>query len=149
NRERLYQRLALRRLPEAGGAEKGGALLAEASPPAAFVAAPYHETEGNPFFIEEVLKHLVEEGAIYREEDRWQIKRLEAFSVPQSIKVTVGRRLERLSEESREALTLAAVIGQLFHFEVLLQASGLEEDGLLAMLDEWLGAHLVVEERQG
>src|SRR5207247_3460808 len=63
NRERLYQRLSLRRLPEAGVAELVAALLAEASPPAAFVAALYHYTEGNPFFIEEVLKHLAEEGA--------------------------------------------------------------------------------------
>jgi predicted ATPase len=96
------------------------------APLSAIVAALYHETEGNPFFIEEVLKHLVEEGAILREDGRWQIKPLEEFSVPQGIKVTIGRRLERLGEESREALHLAAVIGQQFRFEILLQASGLE-----------------------
>jgi predicted ATPase len=109
----------------------------------------YRETEGNPFFIEEVLKHLVEEGAIYREGGRWQIQPLDEISVPQSIKVTIGRRLERLSEESREALTLAAVIGQQFRFELLLQASELEEERLLEIVEEWLGAHLVIEERRG
>jgi class 3 adenylate cyclase len=148
NRERLYQRLSLRRLPEAGVGEMVAALLADSTLPAAFISALHHETEGNPFFIEEVLKHLVEERAIYREQGRWQIKAREEISVPQSIKVTIGRRLERLSEESREVLTLAAVIGQQFSFEGLLQASGLEEERLLEMVEEWLGAHLVVEQRR-
>jgi len=85
-----------------------------------------------------VLKHLVEEGAIYQEEGRWRIKPLQAFSVPQSIKVTIGRRLERLGEESREALALAAVIGQQFSFDLLLQASSLEEERLLAIVEEKL-----------
>jgi hypothetical protein len=149
NRERLYEDLSLRRLPEAGVAEMVTAILSESSPPAAFVSALYHETEGNPFFVEEVLKHLVEEGAIYREAGRWQIQPPAGFSVPQSIKVTIGRRLERLSEESRDLLRLAGVIGQQFRFEVLLQASGLEEERLLGIVEEWLGAHLVVEERRG
>jgi class 3 adenylate cyclase/regulation of enolase protein 1 (concanavalin A-like superfamily) len=185
NRERVYQRLSLRRLPEAGVAEmvaslldvgherSGGGHQSSAvsrnrpvltdgrepghhavgdadgpTPMAAFVAALYHETEGNPFFIEEVLKHLVEEGAIFCADGRWQIKPVEELSIPQSIKVAIGRRLERLSEESREALTLAAVIGQQFSFELLLQASEREEERLLKMLDEWLGAHLVIEERR-
>jgi hypothetical protein len=163
NRERLSQSLALRRLPEAGVAEMVAALLAEASPPLAFIAALHHETEGNPFFIEEVLKHLVEEGAISPAEGRWQIRPLEEFSVPPSVKTTIGRRLERLPKESRETLTLAAVMGQQFDFEVLLQAqragdesritsqetsdSSLPSERLLAILDEWLAAHLVVEER--
>jgi eukaryotic-like serine/threonine-protein kinase len=148
HRERLYQRLSLRRLPQAGVGEMVTALLPAASPPAAYVAALYQETEGNPFFLEEVLKHLVEEGAIYREEGRWQTKPLEEIGVPESIKVTIGRRLERRSEESREALTLAAVIRPQFRFELLLQASELEEDRLLVILDEWLGAHLMIEEQR-
>jgi pentatricopeptide repeat protein len=157
NRERLYERITLRRLPEPAVDQMVAALLeAPVTPsplhpftPSNFVSVLHHETEGNPFFIEEVLKHLVEEGAVYREAGRWCLKPLEEFRVPQSIKVTVGRRLERLAEESRETLTLAAVIGQQFSFEVLLRASGLDEDRLLAMIEECLGAHLVVEQRVG
>src|SRR5207244_8788510 len=73
----------------------------------------------------------------------------EEFSVTQSIKVTIGRRLERLTEESRETLTLAAVIGQQFTFDVLLKASERDEERLLAMIEECLGAHLIVEQRVG
>jgi class 3 adenylate cyclase/regulation of enolase protein 1 (concanavalin A-like superfamily) len=147
NRERLYQRLALRRLSEAALAQMVAAILNEPSGSPAFISALYHETEGNPFYVEEVLKHLVEEGAIYREQGRWCIRPLEEFRVPESIKVTIGHRLQRLSEESREALALAAVIGQQFSFDALLKASGLEEDRLLDMVEEWLAAHLVVEQR--
>src|SRR5262249_52956189 len=49
----------------------------------------------------------------------------------------------------RETLTLAAVIGQQFTFDVLLKASGLDEEGLLDLIEEWLRAHLIVERRQG
>jgi hypothetical protein len=169
SRERLYERISLRRLPEPAVAQmvaalldRGGESREEGGAPAervagrggdtiptAFIAALAHETEGNPFFIEEVVKHLVEEGAIYREGGRWQIQPLGEFRVPQSIKVTIGRRLERLSEESRETLTLASVIGQQFTFDVHLKASGLDEDRLLDVIEECLGAHLVVEERVG
>ena len=111
-----------------------------------FLASLYQETEGNPFFVEEVLQHLVEEGAIARREGRWEIQPPPELQVPPSVQAAIGRRLERLSAESREALTLAAVIGLQFDFEVLLQASGVEEERLVGWVEEWLGARLVFEE---
>jgi regulation of enolase protein 1 (concanavalin A-like superfamily) len=148
NRERLAQRILLRRLSEPAVAEMVTALVEEPLP-LSFLAPLHRQTEGNPFFVEEVLKHLVEEGAICQEDGRWQIQLREQLSVPQSIKVTIGQRLQRLSEDSRDALTLAAVIGQQFSFDLLLQASELQEERLLAMTEQWLAAHLVVEERLG
>jgi DNA-binding SARP family transcriptional activator len=172
HRERLSERLPLRRLTEAGveqmvtavlaveadghpSSALGGDRLASADgrgptadgPMAAFVSALHQETEGNPFFVEEVLQHLVEEGAICRHEGRWQIEAPVELQVPPSVQAAIGRRLERLSAESREALTLAAVIGPQFEFEVLLQASGVEEERLVGWVEEWLGARLVIEER--
>jgi predicted ATPase len=158
NRERLSERLPLRRLPEARVAELVSRLLAEPFEqedeperrvPAAFVTALYQETEGNPFFLEEVLQHLVEEGAILRTDGRWQMAIPAEFRVPPSVQAAIGRRLELLSAESREALRLAAVIGLQFDFEVLLEASGVEEERLVGWVEEWLGARLVVEERGG
>jgi DNA-binding SARP family transcriptional activator/regulation of enolase protein 1 (concanavalin A-like superfamily) len=146
NRERLSERISLRRLSKPAVAEMVAALLDEPLP-TPFLTLLHRQTEGNPFFIEEMLKHLVEEGAIFREGGRWQVQLPEPIGIPHSIKITIERRLQRLSEESREALTLAAVIGQQFRFDLLLEASGLDEDRLLDMLDEWLGARLVVEER--
>jgi class 3 adenylate cyclase/tetratricopeptide (TPR) repeat protein len=149
NRERLYQRLLLRRLPRASVERLVDALLPGWEPDPAFLVTLHRETEGNPFFIEEVLKHLVEEGAIYRGEGRWQIRSAEHVRVPESIRATIGRRVQRLPEESQETLRLAAVIGQQFSFDLLLEVSGLPEDRLLEMVEEWLAAHLVVEQRQG
>ena len=143
NRERLSERLLLRRLPEARVAELVAALLPGASP--AFVSA-LKETEGNPFFLEEVLQYLVDEGAITRPDGRWQMAPPAEFRVPPSVQAAIGRRLEHLSAESRETLTLASVIGPQFDFEVLLAASGGEEERLLGWVEEWLAARLVVEE---
>jgi AAA ATPase domain len=169
NRERLAERLPLRRLPEAHVGQMVAALLeqplplppprngeGEHSPPCLpgkgagglgrFVTALHQETEGNPFFVEEVLQHLVEEGAITRQDGRWQMALPAEFRVPPSVQAAIGRRLERLGGESREAVRLAAVIGLQFDFEVLLAASGVEEERLVEWVEEWLGARLVIEE---
>ena len=196
HRERLSERLPLRRLPEAGVVEMVAGLLeapfeqeheheheqegtgdepvaeradarapgtrarARAPAPARersdrgptdptaspFLAHLYQQTEGNPFFVEEMLQHLVEEGALSRRAGRWQIAAPARFQAPASVQAALGRRLEHLAAESREALTLAAVIGPQFDFEVLLAASGADEERLLGWVEEWLAARLVIEE---
>jgi predicted ATPase len=72
-RERLYQRVLLRGLSESEVKELIEAISQQVAErrDAAFVRAVLRETEGNPFFIEEVLRHLVESGGLHRREGRW------------------------------------------------------------------------------
>ena len=83
--------------------------------------ALHQRTEGNPFFIMEILRHLVETGAIYREGDRWTLgaAALEDLSIPEGIREVVRTRMERLSVECNRTLTVAAVIGREFDFDQL------------------------------
>ncbi len=142
NRERLYQRVLLRRLEEAPVATLIAAAFDE--PIARALLRPvYQETEGNPFFIEEVLKDLVETGAVFREDGRWGHSPKAALRVPESIREAVGRRIARFSEACRQSLTVAAVIGREFAFDVLQAGGSLDEDTLLAHLDEALAAQLI------
>jgi len=150
NRERLYQRMLLRRLDREGVRALIGAMFSvEQQVSDEFTDLIYRETEGNPFFLEEVLKHLVETGAMYREEGRWGRKTVSEIEVPQSVKEVIGRRLEQVSDPCRQTLTLAAVIGRRFDFDVLVRTADGEEDRTLDALEEAIRSQLLREEKVG
>ncbi len=108
--------------------------------------AIYPLTEGNPFFIEEVLKSLVSSGGIFFADGAWERKPIEELSIPRSIHDSVQNRTERLSGRARQVLNLAAVTGRRFDFALLQRIAGLEESELLAIIKELIAAQLVVEE---
>lgn len=157
NRERLYARVLVRRLTPEHVAEMIRAILQTRDPVSAeFRDLIYTETEGNPFFVEEILKHLVEVGALYITEGRWERKDIREIDIPQSVREVIGRRLERLSPECVEVLTVASAIGREFEFEVLGAAIAADGEGaeerpriaaLLDLLEEGLESQLITEER--
>ena len=81
------------------------------------------ETEGNPFFMEEIMLHLVETGRIYQDEDRTldirRRRRVASSGSPKGVREAVGRRLARLSDEANDALAQAAVLGPRFEYAEL------------------------------
>jgi tetratricopeptide (TPR) repeat protein len=144
-REPRVERVLLRGL----GADEVGALVAargQQEPPPAFVLALHAETDGNPFFVEEVLRHLVETGALRHEGGRWTSDRpLAELGIPEGVREVVGRRLSRLSEAANQALGVAAAVGRDFDVPTLEAAGGPTGDALLDALDEALRARLIVE----
>jgi len=113
-----------------------------------FADALHLETEGNPFFLEEVLAHLIESGRLYQDDEgRWtsDVSTIEELGIPEGVREAVGRRLARLSDESNDALAAASVVGPRFGFAVLSRIVELGEDILSRALEEALGAQLVVE----
>nr|MDT0656970.1 AAA family ATPase [Micromonospora sp. DSM 115978] len=84
------------------------------------------ETEGNPFFVTEILRHLTETGAISHQEDgRWAAPtHLQTRGLPVSVREVVGRRVQRLGPETRRALDIASVIGQEFELDLLSELLG-------------------------
>src|SRR3954447_11412453 len=99
------------------------------------VEAAYARTDGNPFFLGEVMRLLVSEGALDPER---------ALGVPQGVRDVIGRRLDRLSEATRASLAVAAVIGRDFGLDVLQRASGQSADDVLDALDEAVDAQVVL-----
>ncbi|HEY6408188.1 MAG TPA: BREX system ATP-binding domain-containing protein, partial [Ktedonobacteraceae bacterium] len=106
----------------------------------------YPLTEGNPFFVEEVLTSLRAAGGIFYTEGTWRSKELVSLRLPRSVQTAVQQRSDRLSEEARELLTLAAVAGRRFEVDLLLQITRQTEEQLLHLLKELIAAQLVVEE---
>jgi class 3 adenylate cyclase len=112
----------------------------------AFSRAIYAETEGNPFFVGEVLRHLAETGAVERRDGRWVTTTdIEELGIPEGIRDVVGRRLSRLSDDGNDVLAVAAVVGADFELAVVSEAAGLSEHVVLAALEEAVAARLVHE----
>ncbi len=110
--------------------------------------AVWAETEGNPFFMVEVMRHLAETGVLERREGRWFVSSvLDEVGIPEGVRDVVGRRLSRMSEAANQALTVAAVVGSEFEPAIVAAAAGMAEDDLLTGIDEAVAARLVVEVR--
>jgi class 3 adenylate cyclase len=76
--------------------------------------------DGNPFFVEEIVRMLIDRGAIRREEDRWMATpQVDQIEIPESIHGLLLARIDRLPHEPRQALRIASVIGRRFGTTVL------------------------------
>jgi class 3 adenylate cyclase/DNA polymerase III delta prime subunit len=148
NRERLSNPLKLHRLDRQGTQDLVEALFAE-SVSAEFADGVYRETEGNPFFIEEICKALIDSGQVYRENGRWQRRSTTPIEMPRSIRMAIETRLASLPESCQEVLHLAAVLGRRFEFDMLLAAadpaSQWDEEILITALEAAEQAQLLVE----
>lgn len=105
-------------------------------------------TEGNPFFIEEMLKSLITSEQIFYTEGTWERKPLHELSIPRSIQDAVQQRTTHLSEPARHLLTLAAVAGRRFDFTLLQQVMQCDEQHLFLLIKELIAAQLVIEESE-
>ncbi len=142
-RERLFQRVLLRGLTR----QDVGRFVEVTSgitPPRGLVEAVHTQTEGNPLFVTEVVRLLVQEGEMRqdgtRERDSWDMR------IPEGVREVIGRRLNRLSQTCNETLTVASVIGR--EFEMRQLASLVEDmsgDRLLEVLEEALSARAIEE----
>ena len=149
NRERLFQRVLLRGLSQ----EDVGRFIEMTSgnsAPQGLIEAVHTQTEGNPLFVTEVVRMLVQEGELSGdpstgsrrtgETDSWTIR------IPEGVREVIGRRLNRLSQRCNEALTVASILGREF---TLAQLSPLveevSEDRLFEVLEEALAARVIEE----
>src|SRR6185369_7007184 len=116
----------------------------------ALAHAVRRETEGNPFFIGEVIRHLGESGVLFEEGGRWTYRGpIAQLGIPEGVREVIGRRLGRLSEATNRVLGLAAVIGRQFDLALLAKIAEASEDAVLDALDEATAAALVTEVRGG
>jgi len=109
-----------------------------------FVQAISAETDGNPFFIREVLIHLAEEGKIYQQDGRWTANvSIAEMGIPEGVRQVIGRRLSRLSENANRLLTAASGFNGPFRVGLAAGAAGLAEADALDAIDAALEAQLV------
>ena len=140
-RERLMLGLDVAGLPQQEAMElvrqrSGG------TPSLEFLQALYRETEGNPFFIEEMVRHLVDSGVRTHEAGAGELERV---GLPDDVREVISRRLERLDPGTIEWLRAAAVIGRDFDAQLLERVLGVDEERFLAALEDASDAGLVTD----
>ena len=116
--------------------------------PRSLVQAVAENSGGNPFFIGEILRHLMETGGFAVLRDALAVRSAD-LGVPDGVRDVIRQRLSRLSEDCNRMLTLAAMIGQEFNLTLIEALSGLSEDRLLEVIEEAIRAQLVAEVRDG
>jgi DNA-binding SARP family transcriptional activator len=140
-RERLVTQIDVRGLAEHETAElvrvRTGTM-----PSRSFSHALHARTEGNPFFVEEIVRHLGEAGV---RTDLAGSHELQRVGLPEGVKDVIARRLTRLDSAAMEWLRVAAVIGRDIDATLLERVVSLEEDEFLNVLEEALAAGLIVE----
>jgi DNA-binding winged helix-turn-helix (wHTH) protein/predicted ATPase len=135
-RGRLATEVRLKRLPRGEVAAMLSSLSGK-PPPEGVVAEIFAETEGNPFFVEELFHHLEDDGRLYDAAGQFRSKlQIGEFDAPRSVRLVVARRLSRLGRLTREILAAASVIGRFFSFEVLKVLYDDNDDSILECLEE-------------
>lgn len=109
--------------------------------PAGLVEAIHAQTEGNPFFVREVVRLLLDEGRYIQPDDvrSWHI------TIPQGVRQTIGLRLDRLSPAANQVLVIAAVMGREFDLPVLERVCELPVGQTLDALEEALAEGALTE----
>ena len=146
NRENLLEKIQLERLSPDSTRGLVESTLGAISFEQVFFNKIYNETEGNPFFILEVIKLLSEENALAQdEEDTWILAAdIEKLDIPSKVYDVVKRRLNRLIEEQREMLECASVIGEEFSTDILEQTTDMGKLPLLKNLSKIEKTHMLI-----
>ena len=95
----------------------------------------YGHTEGNPLFVVQVLRVLLDEGAVWHDGTRWRWRPLDELQLPVAVNDLITRRLAHLSTRTRDVLAVCAVIGREFDVD-LARATGITPDALQSAIDE-------------
>lgn len=147
-RARLAVDVPLRRLTRAEVAAMAHAVTG-ARPRRRAVDALVEVTDGNPFFVEEVLGAAVasNRGPLAQEADGDGA--VEEVPIPRTVQEAVRRRFDELGSEARRVACVAATAGRRFDLELLAELVGLDDEGLSAAVRELLSAHLAVQTAGG
>jgi tetratricopeptide (TPR) repeat protein len=112
--------------------------------------AVHRQTEGNPLFVQEVIRYLVEDGLITRKEGQWRPTKdtpLE-MSIPEGLRDVIGKRLSLLTPECNQLLAVASIIGREFALETLKAVAGIDEDVFVNALKEGVRLSILEERSQ-
>ncbi|HZU14732.1 MAG TPA: AAA family ATPase [Chloroflexota bacterium] len=119
-REQLMERVMLKRLRQTEIAELITGTVGTVEEVPEFAELVYRHTDGNPFFTQQIVQVLIDDGTLYREGGQWKRRAIREIDVPESVRSVIAQRVSRLDAEAREILQEASVLGPAFHFDDLL-----------------------------
>jgi predicted ATPase len=137
NRSGAFQRVVLRGLSRP---EVGEYIRQRSNVPVAAAVCDriYEETEGNPFFLSQIVNLMAEEGTLGRAS-------VSDIALPDGVREALGRRLDRLSADANALLQVAAIAGREFAYETLTLLNDRSADELLRLIEEAIDARVIEE----
>jgi tetratricopeptide (TPR) repeat protein len=138
-----------------GGLSKGAIAqmldgMSHRKAPDSLASLIFAESQGYPFFVEEVYRHLIEEGKVFDAAGQFRTDiTIDETDVPENIRLIISRRLERLDENEKLALAAAAVIGRSFSFQLLTAISQIDVDELFTVIEKALQMGIIIPSSEG
>src|SRR5208337_1616147 len=142
--------LKLRGLSKDATAQMLRGLSQRQAAPESLVSLIFEESQGYPFYVEEVYRHLIEEGKVFDAAGQFRTDiKLDESDVPENVRLIISRRLERLDENEKRALAAAAVIGRSFSFQLLTATSQIDVDELFTVIEKAQQMGIIVPSSEG
>jgi len=145
NRQRTLVPVRLQRMDADGAGQLVRAVLAAEAANPDLISRVLERTGGNPFFVEEVLRSLLEESHLERDPGGWRLRAGSQVVIPPTVGDVLRRRVRRLDPGAQETLRIGSVLGSEFTFDLLQAVSGTAEDRLLPQLEQMLRSRLLRE----
>ena len=124
--------------------------LSQREAPESLLSLIFEESQGYPFFVEEVYRHLVEEGKVFDTAGQFRNDiKIDEIDVPDNVRLIISRRLERVDENEKRALAAAAVIGRSFSFRLLTEVSQIDVDELFTVFEKAQQMGIIVPSSEG
>jgi predicted ATPase len=148
--ENLFSTIEIDRLGHKHCTQIVSDLLGVKNIPVDFAILIYNETEGNPFFIKEVLRTLIEDGALSIKKEKLVLNIApEEIVIPTSIRELIKLRVQRLDEDLVEVLEYASIIGNEFNLELLSNIIDIQESKLINILSKLSEAKFIEDVKEG
>ncbi len=144
-RGRLVVPIAVKPMEGLPAQQLVAAVLGTPTPPTELIQVACQKTGGNPLFVEELIRSMLEERQLVRSSDGWVAGSLTQAGVPSTLREVILKRVGRTGPDAQRILSVAAVLGDEFEFDVLEEVSGEEPGRLLEELESLLRARLLRE----
>ncbi|HET9424790.1 MAG TPA: AAA family ATPase, partial [Gemmatimonadaceae bacterium] len=108
-----------------------------------FLAFLYRHTEGNPFFLSQLVSALVEQGALWHSGSRWEWSPVSELRLPSGIDSLIAQRIARFSASTQAILGTAAVVGRDFDVRLVVDAGAGSEPAVRLAMSEAVAAGLI------
>jgi class 3 adenylate cyclase len=146
NSKSYYTQLRLDPLGQESADEMLSSLLGNGDDLTALKRLIIEKTEGNPFFIEEIVQNLIEEGALLRNGEIKLARPLNAIQIPPLVQAILAARIDRLPADEKELLQTLAVLGKEFTLSQLKTAAAKSDSELKRLLANLQLAEFIYEQ---
>ncbi len=143
HREHLSEDIAVGRLSGDETRALMSSMLGSKSVSPGFVELVQRRTEGNAFFVQEIVRTLMERGEAFQDDGVWDYRSVDEIAIPRTVYEAIGERLSRLSESAQELLSEASVLGDSFEFDDLIAMGDRSEEEIERSLEEATRASVI------